>query len=251
MDPALLTRQLDSALTIRGKGRGGIMILDAGTVTLACRKYVHGGVLRAVTGKMFLSGLRALKEMEITSYLREMGFPVVDPFAVIVEDRILTKRLYFITVFEEEATDLLKFLAESGRMARYRKIRKLAEHIRQLEVLGIYHPDLHLNNVLIARDDKEMKFLDFDRSSRGNVTKKEVTNMIFRLNRYAEKMEKDGIITFTMRERMLFLRAYQRLSGFDIILEVEKKAKTKKFTSRLGWFIERLLYNNRRSNRQL
>jgi hypothetical protein len=249
-DPAQLTRQLTSARTIEGKGRGGIKILAAGAQNLACRQYMHGGLLRAATGDRFFSGSRALRELETTVYLQEKGFPVIEPFAVIVEDRFLRKRLYFITVLEKEATDLLQFLQTSGQWARYRLVRRLAKYIYLLETLGIYHPDLHLNNVLITKK-KVMKFLDFDKSRRGSVTKEEVVRMVFRLNRYAEKMEKKGIITFTMKERMLFLRTYQRLSGYDIISAVAKQAKTKKATSRIGWFVERLLYSSNRSSRQV
>lgn len=250
VDPALLSGQLGSAPTIKGKGRGGIKILKAGPLTLACRKYTHGGLFRALTGDTFFSGRRALKESEITSYLREKGFPVIEPFAVIVEDRFFRKSLYFISRFEEEANDLLQFLAHSGQMTRYRMIRHLARYIYLLETLGIYHPDLHLNNVLITKT-KEMKFLDFDKSRKGVVSKKEVIDMVFRLNRYAEKMERAGVITFTMKERVLFLRTYRRLSGHDIISEVAKRARAKKFTSRLGWFVERLLYSGNRSSRQV
>ena len=249
VDPAPLIRQLDTERTIEGKGRGGIKVLEAGGLSLACRKYTHGGLFRALTGDTFFSGGRALKELEVTSYLREKGFPVVEPFAVIVEDHSIRKGLYFITRFEEGSVDLLQFLETSSRWTRYRMIKRLARNIHLLVTLGIYHPDLHLNNVLITKA-KEMKFLDFDKSRKGVVSKREVTNMIFRLNRYAEKMEKKGVITFTMKERMLFLRTYRKLSGYDIITEVAKKAKAKKAASRAGWFVERMLYSNKRSSRQ-
>ena len=250
IDPALLTRQLGDARTIEGKGRGGIKVLEAGPLSLVCRKYTHGGLFRALTGDTFFSGRRALKELEITSYLRKKGFPVIEPFAVIIEERFPRKSLYFLTCFEEGSTDLLQFLAHCGQMARYRRIRRLAAHMQRLEVLGIYHPDLHLNNVLITKKG-EMKFLDFDKSRKGTVSRKQAINMIFRLNRYAEKMEKSGIITFTMKERMLFLRTYAKLAGYDITSAIAKKASAKKFTSRLGWFLEALLYSNKRSSRQL
>jgi hypothetical protein len=248
--PAVLTRQLASARTVKGKGRGGIKILDAGPLKLACRQYMHGGLFRAVTGDTFFSDRRALSEMETTLYLGDKGFPVIKPVAVIVENRVLRKRLYFVTAFEEGAVDLLQFLSDSGRMARYRLVRRLAQYIYLLETLGIYHPDLHLNNVLITKN-KEMKFLDFDKSRRGSVTKEEIVRMTFRLNRYAEKMEKAGVITFTMKERMLFLRTYRKLSGYDIISAVMKRAKRKKFTSRAGWLVERLLYSGNRSSRKV
>ena len=239
--PSLLIERLRDARTIEEKGRGGIGLLRVDDMTLACRKYVHGGLLRAVTGGCFLSSKRARSEIDITRYLFEAGFPVVEPFCVIVERRLFAKRLYFLSLFEEGAQDLLDYLAKAGQMARFRAIRRLGQLFFRLECLGVYHPDLHLNNVLITRDGK-MIFLDFDKSRSGGVSKAEVERMAWRLMRFAEKMERQGVITFSLKEKILFLRTYQRLSGYDILSSMEARAKTKRFTSRVGWYIEKLLY---------
>ena len=239
--PSLLIERLQGARTIEEKGRGGIGVLRVGPMTLACRKYVHGGLFRAVTGDRFLSGKRALDEIDITRYLWDAGFPVVEPFCVIVERRFFAKHLYFLSLFKEGAQDLLDYLAKAGQMARFRAIRRLGQLFFRLECLGVYHPDLHLNNVLITKDG-EMIFLDFDKSRRGGVSKAEVERMVWRLYRFAEKMERHGAITFSLKEKVLFLRTYRRLSGYDILSSMEARVKAKRFTSRMGWRIEKLLY---------
>jgi hypothetical protein len=241
VDPPTLINLFRTARAIEGKGRGGIGILRAGPLTLACRKYVHGGLFRVFTRDLFLAGGRALNEIEITCLLREGGFPVVEPFCAIVENRFLTKRLYLLTLFEEDAEDLLQFLATSGTMTRLRTIRRLALKLYQLERLGVYHPDLHLNNVLISKD-RGMLFLDFDKGMRGQLSKNDMARMFFRLNRFAEKMERSGAVTFTLKEKALFLRTYRRASGYDILSVMEGRVKAKRLSSRIGWFLEKMLY---------
>ena len=150
MEPALLINQLSTTEILQGKGREGIKILHAGDLTLACRKYVHGGLLRTFTGDIFFSSKRALQEMGALLYLREKGFPAIEPFCVIVEKRFFAKTLYLVTVFKKDASDLLEFLRISRQMARFRALRRVAHLLFSLELLGVYHPDLHLNNILIT-----------------------------------------------------------------------------------------------------
>ncbi|MBA4417880.1 MAG: hypothetical protein C0392_08220 [Syntrophus sp. (in: bacteria)] len=241
MEPALLINQLNGATILKGKGRGDIKILHAGDLTLACRKYVHGGLLRAFTGDIFFSEKRALQEMEAIRSLRENGFPAIEPFCVIVEKRFFAKTLYLVTVFKKDASDLLEFLKISGQMTRFRALRKVAQLFFSLELLGVYHPDLHLNNVLVT-PEKALIFLDFDKSRTGPLAKNDMARMFWRLNRFAEKMERMNYITITLKEKAYFLRVYRRLSGYDMVPNMEKGHETKKVVSRIGWFIERIFY---------
>lgn len=241
VDPDSLIGRLNEASTIDGKGREGIKLIHMGDMNLACRKYVHGGLLRAITSDIFLTGRRALSEMTITRYIEDQSFPVVSPFCIMIENRFLTKRLHFLTIFEENSIDFLEYLQRSGKMTRLRAVRRLAELLYRLEILGIYHPDLHLNNVLITAE-RRMVLLDFDRSRMGKITKKDILRMFWRLNRFAEKMEKKGLITFSLMEKTLFLRTYRKLSGSDLETEMNKKARTKGWVNRFGWLVEQLLY---------
>ncbi len=247
VEPSALIDQLDKGRVIENKGRGGIRIIHTGGLTLACRKYLHGGLLRAITGDIFFSSKRVIREIKVIIYLKDSGFPVVEPFAAIVKRRLLTKHLYLLTVFREGAVDLLDHLGTSSKMARLRSIRQLARLFCRLEELGIYHPDLHLNNVLMT-PDKGMVFLDFDKSSIKTFTKRDMARMFWRLNRFAEKMASHGRIFITPGEKVFFLRTYSRLAGYDMLAHMEKKAGLKTLSSKMGWFIENALYGHPRPN---
>jgi tRNA A-37 threonylcarbamoyl transferase component Bud32 len=239
--PASLVDAFSKARTLEQKGRGGIRILDLEGKKFACRKYIHGGLFRAITKDLFFGPERALKEMEILSYLESSGFPVVHPVAVFVEKRGIGTHPYLLTALEEDALDLPEFLKRSPRKTRYRTARELARLFLSLESLGVYHRDLHLNNVLVSTE-KGLIFLDFDRAYRKSITGKDMEQMFWRLNRYVEKMAKNGCINLDPRERALFLRTYEKLSGRQVMRAMEKGLNTKTLTAKIGWRIESFLY---------
>lgn len=241
LDPAILVRNFLKAKTVAGKGRGGIKIFPIDDFRVVSRKYLHGGLLRALTRDVFLSGQRAIDEMEILLYLEEHGFPVVHPYAVLVERGLMPKNLFMITRYVEGGTDLLDFFKGSPRKERRRIVVRMAGLLRRLETLGVYHPDLHLNNVIVTPRG-ELIFLDFDKAKRKTVTAKDVENMFWRLNRYTEKWEQRGHIRITDLEKELFLRAYGRLSGRDMRATMYTKTRAKRRIGRIGWFIESLFY---------
>jgi RIO-like serine/threonine protein kinase len=125
-----------------------------------------------------------------------------------------------------------------------RAIRDLARFLWRLENLGIYHPDLHLRNVLVKNDGR-LIFLDFDKACRKDISRKDMESMAWRLNRFAEKWEQKGYLRISMLERLLFLRTYSRLSGYNFEGEMTRKAKSKSLFSRAGWFFESILYGKR------
>jgi hypothetical protein len=241
VDPSLIVDELGKGRAVEGKGRGGITLITLDVLTLACRKYVHGGLFRAITGDTFFSARRAIKELEITCYLHDKGFPVVEPFAAVIKCGFLTKELHLLTLYKEGAVDLLDFLAGSERIGRLRAVRRLARLFYQLETLGVRHPDLHLNNVLVT-PTHDLLFLDFDKARIGTLTGRDMIRMFWRLNRYAEKMERKGAARFSDEERIFFLRTYTRLSGRDVSAEMTRRAGSKKVWSRVGWFVEKVLY---------
>ena len=203
------------------KGRGEIRILSVGGKLLACRKYIHGGLLRGFTGNIFFSGKRAAVEMEIMMYLENHGFPVVRPYGYITKRNLCTKDLYFLTFFEENAVDLVEFLRSSGQTKRMRVIRDLARLFFELGRLGVYHPDLHLENMLITKKHG-LRFLDFDKACLKAVTRQDMERMFWRLNRFAEKKERSGELVITVQEKALFLRVFERLSGYNVVEDIRK-----------------------------
>jgi len=248
IDSAFVIKQLSNPRDTIKKGRGEIKILSAGDKLLACRRYIHGGLLRGITGDTFFREKRASAEFEITMFLEENGFPVVRPCGYITKNNLCTKDLYFLTFFEENALDLLEFLKSARRKERLRIIKSLARFLFEMGKLGIYHPDLHLQNVLVTKATG-LLFLDFDRAYRKVVTKKDMENMFWRLNRFAEKKEKAGELTVTAEEKTLFLRTFEQLSGLHIMKDMAPQLGSKRLFYKLGWFLESFLYRRtRRAN---
>jgi 3-deoxy-D-manno-octulosonic acid kinase len=240
-EPVAFLRALAEAPVIPGKGRGGISMVEADGRKLVARKYVHGGFFRVLTGDLFLDWRRALREAEIMSYLREKGCPVVTPFCVVVEQRSFAYRLHLVTVLEEGAVDLLRQLEASSRRQRLRIARQFAEALRHLEQAGVFHPDLHLRNVLVTPEGK-LVFLDFDRARRKVIGRRDMESMLRRLGRFVDKMERQGRFSATELEKALFLRTYARLSGMDLTRGLARSVKRAGLRHRVGWFVESLFY---------
>ena len=148
-------------------------------------------------------------------YLRERGFPVAAPFAAVIEKLFILRRLYLITLFEEDAVGLLDYLHTCKKRERMRVAVRLAELLWGLQQAGVYHRDLHLRNVLVTRENR-LILLDFDRAAKKPLTPGDVESMVRRLGRFTEKMERQGRLRVGVMEKTLFLRRYARLSGYDM-----------------------------------
>jgi hypothetical protein len=250
VDLSALIGSLANARNLENKGRGGIRIVNLAGKPVACRKYIHGGLFRGITGDIFFSGKRAIDEFQIMLYLQEKGFPIVSPCCVITKNYLLTKNPYILTYYEENSVDLLEFLSKASRKERYRVIKIFAELMWRMEGLGVYHPDLHLNNVLVQSGTRALLLLDFDRARRKSISEEDMERMFWRLNRYADKMEREGRGKMESKEKLLFLRAYGRFSGSDMTGRMAAKAVRKSLLSKLGWSFEGLFYR-RQTNSKL
>lgn len=243
------------------KGRGGIKILHIENRKIACRQYIHGGIFRFFTGDAFFSAKRSINEIELLIYLEKAGIPAVKPFCIIEERRFLFKKLHILTIFEENTKNLTDYLVSAQDRQRLRLAKKIAYLFWMLEQSGVYHPDLHLDNMLFRDKIKcpgngsqptfnqggtgvsgDIILIDFDRARRKRLSKKDVEDMFWRLNRYIEKMEKKGGLRIGSKEKTLFLRTYERLSGSEITESMKASLKYKQLASRIGWKIESFFY---------
>ncbi len=248
IDPASVLDGLSRPENTLKKGRGEVTLFYAGTDRLVCRKYVHGGLLRALTGEVFYSPKRAARELDVTLYLEEQKFPVVSPYGYIAEKTGLTMSLFFLTFYKEHKSDLFEFLQSAGARERLRAIRGLSTLLFRMGSLGVYHPDLHLRNILVAGDGS-LVFLDFDKAERKVVGEKDMANMFQRLDRYVEKQRKAGLLAVTMREKIYFLRVYERLKGGRVSRTMERTLVRGQRVYGLGWLVESLFYG-RPKNRE-
>lgn len=225
-----------------GRGAPGVFDFDGNTFVI--RQYLHGGWLRGVTKGAFLGEGRAFDELDTTAYLEESGFPVVKPFGYISRKKIIANELFFITFFVDDARDLVGYFRSSDVRERLRMAKKLAIYFYRLGRLGIYHPDLHLRNVLVDKHN-ELLFLDFDKAYQKKITLDDYEEMFWRLDRYARKYSSQFGTPIDDRERAIFLRTFERVSGQEIISRMQANRDKKERSSRIGWLIDRALYNRK------
>ena len=240
VDPVVLVGRLSAPQGKIQKGRGSVKILSLGNRLLACRKYLHGGLLRALTGEVFFTAKRAEREFKITAYLEENRYPVVSPLGYLVEKKWAAKSLYFLSYFEDNLGDLLELLKKGSGKARLRAVRDLSRLLAVMGKLGVYHPDMHLQNVLVT--GRGLVFLDFDKAYRKKVTKKDMERMFWRLNRFAEKKEKAHELLISGKEKALFLRVFERSWGEKITDDMVKRLEGMRRKYRFGWFLESFFY---------
>lgn len=247
VDAALIMKEFSNPHDALKRGRGEIKILPMGNKLLACRKYIHGGLLRGITGDIFFSEKRAAAELEIMVFLEERGFPVVHPCGYITKNNLLTKDLYLLTLFEENAHDFLEFMRLSPRKERLRAVKNLALLFSEMAKLGIYHPDFHLQNVLVTQK-RRILFLDFDKAYRKTITKRDFKKMLWRLNRFADKKAKTGEFSATLEEKAFFTRIVERATGHHLIEDIKKEFTEKRRFRDVGWFLESFFYRKNRNS---
>ncbi len=140
--------------------------MEAAGLKLAVRAYRHGGLFRAFTRSLFLDSRRAISEGETLAHLLRDGRPGRRPLLPPSSKGVLLfKRLYLVTVFEEGAVNLLEYMKTAGKERKGGRHAGPCPPPRQMEQAGVYHRDLHFQNVLVTLESRLM-LLDFDRAAR-------------------------------------------------------------------------------------
>jgi len=216
---------------------------------MVLRQYSHGGVLRALTGNLYLFGARSFQELALTEEIRSSGIPTVSSLGAI-HHRIFFPfyQAYFLSIEVPRAIDLIQFFQETVAMPssetlslKRKTIRSAGLLIRQFHQAGFFHGDLQLKNILVAGD--QLLLIDFDRSYRKPaLSVQERIKNLLRLNRSVEKWKRLGV-PITRTDRWRFFTAYTE--GDKKIQEVmERLLRTYSLRflfQRLGWAIEKVL----------
>jgi len=157
------------AVAMFGRGDMRSVKLSDGATALF-RRYRHGGLFGALTGKWFFSWPpRPFRELSITEELRRRGFPTVEVFAACVErTRGPFYRGWLVTRQLEEAKDLWDGL-QSGLcqgVGMETTLKAVATAVRRMHREGVYHRDLNLKNILIrpTATGVESHVIDFDKA---------------------------------------------------------------------------------------
>jgi serine/threonine protein kinase len=216
---------------------------------MVLRQYLHGGLLRAITGSLYLFGSRSFRELLITEEIRSCGIPTVQSIGAI-HHRVFFSvyQAYFLSLEAAHAKDLTQYFQEIGAqpsqenlLLKRKTIRSVGFLIRQFHKAGFFHGDLQLKNILVAGD--QILLIDFDRSYRKPMlpVQKMMGNLL-RLNRSAEKWKRLGL-PITRTDRWRFFLAY---AGNDQIIRKAMKRTLQTyslrfFLYRLGWTVEKIL----------
>jgi hypothetical protein len=158
---------------MRGRGISYGVTLPAGAAThdatpVVVRRNRHGGVLRFLTGELFLLPTRAPLELEIALRLEAAGiatpevvacaiYPVLGAFG---RSDVMTRRL-------PAGGDLPDVWRAADALARDFLLVSVGSLLRDLAAAGAWHADLNLKNIYIAGDVRAPQafLLDVDRVS--------------------------------------------------------------------------------------
>ena len=216
---------------------------------MVLRQYSHGGLLRALTGKLYLFGMRSFRELAITEEIRSCGIPTIQPIGAIHRSIFpIFYKAYFLSLEVPRAKDLIQYFKEivaspsrENLLLKRKTIRSVGFLIRQFHKAGFFHGDLQLKNILVAGD--QILLIDFDRSYRKpTLPVQKMMKNLLRLNRSVEKWKRRGL-PITRTDRWRFFLAY---AGDDQKIR-EVMARTLRTYSlrflfyRLGWTVERIV----------
>jgi tRNA A-37 threonylcarbamoyl transferase component Bud32 len=201
--------------TVEGRRIHTVLELP-GEARAVVRHYVHGGLLRKVTGSRYAGSERFFEEIRVSEHLRASGVNTPEVLGLFIQ----TGKLGFcrgalVTRMVEGGKDLLEFLQSdegisqvADPVSKRALIRSAAQQTRRMHDAGVCHADLHIKNLLLAPDGR-IFILDLDRASirRKLGRTRRLANLI-RLGRSLEKTGVDSVVTG--RDTYVFFLEYLR-----------------------------------------
>lgn len=159
---ALLGDSETTPFEAAGRGSVGLFKLaDGEGVLRRCRR---GGVVGKLVNEGYLFKNRPLAEFRVHEYLYDAGVSVPEPLGVMWDQRgpvyrgaIATRRV--------EAVGLRKRLAEPNG-GEDSLLNSVGQLIASMHGAGVYHADLHVENILV--DGENAYLIDFDNARRYN-----------------------------------------------------------------------------------
>ena len=181
------------------------------------KHYEHGGLFRKITRDIFLGNSRPFRELAILEVASRKGVPVPQVLAARV-DRILGPFYRGEIAYKEipDSSNLLEYLNRLNQKPLKEKIfqkreiiNSLAEVIKKMHTLGIYHGDLNVKNVLIQNVGKKVGvyLVDFDCSKiKDSLTLRDRLNNLNRFHRSCQKWK----APITATDKLRFFLAYSK-----------------------------------------
>ncbi len=198
------------------KGRGGVTVLNfKHGIQAVARDYRRGGALAFLLRQSYLDPERPQRELHLLLKLHKKGVPVVTPLAALAKKQGLFYRLRLLTELLPGAMPLPAFLARYPRL-RGAAIEEAGRVVRLAFAAGLWHPDLHPDNLLayIPEDAEdtagkapEVRLLDLDRAElRKKLSTEEQDRMLLRMARYLRRHEEDLPVEYTTPDHLRFLK---------------------------------------------
>jgi tRNA A-37 threonylcarbamoyl transferase component Bud32 len=213
---------------------------------MVLRRYLHGGLLRAVTRGLYAFGSRSFQELALTEEIRSAGIPTIRPIGAVHQSSIFQfYRAYLLTLEVPGARNSIQFFQDIGShpvgevLALKRKlIRAAGRLVRQFHDSGFFHADLQLRNFLIA--DHHVLLIDFDRSLRmQNLPEKMRMKNLLRLNRSLDKWKRQGLpVTFSDRLRFFLAYAGEDPKARDVLRKALRTYSFSTLLHRWRWALE-------------
>jgi tRNA A-37 threonylcarbamoyl transferase component Bud32 len=202
-------------------GRRPLLDLETQAGSFLVRRFVHGGLLRFLTGERFRDPSRPFRELAAAASLARAG--VDTPQVAAARARAAPGwgwRLEIVTRRVEGAVDLDEVLAiaRAGRLPRsaLRRIARAAGSlVRAMHDAGCRHADLTTKNMLVDRGalaggTPRTWILDLDRARVGaGISREERTANLARLHRYVARREDLHGRALARTDLLRFLAGYE------------------------------------------
>ncbi|MEL6428005.1 MAG: lipopolysaccharide kinase InaA family protein [Planctomycetota bacterium] len=242
-------------------GREPLGLLDLGGRSALVRRFVHGGLARRLTGRVFRDPTRAFRELRASEALRALGIPTP---SVLAARAVSVRGGYELSLVVERLAgtrDVGRLFGDvrAGRAPKGALRRALVDVGRLISALhgvGFHHADLQPANVLVRSDgERGAVVLDLDRSvfmtpaGEADVPAADPVPLpearraanLGRLWRHVRRREERYGAVLDERDLALFLSAYglerTRIGGFG--RAVDAAADRRGALHRFGWWLER------------
>lgn len=137
---------------MRGRGAVYAVVLPGNNVEVVVRRNSHGGLLRRLTGELFIRPTRAPLELATSLRLAAVGIPTPEIIAyaeypllgLFARSDVMTRRL----PPGGDAPEVWR--AAQGAAERDELLQAIAGLLRALAAAGAWHADLNLKNIYLA-----------------------------------------------------------------------------------------------------
>jgi len=181
-------------------GRGGTRLVRAAGHEVVVRPYRRGGLVARLLHDTYIGRQpRPFRELKTLDALRRRGAPVIEVYGAAVHWLLPgCYRGWLATRYRAGSRTLWEWFADAPPSPlRARVLTEVGYAARRLHDLGGWHPDLNLNNILVATgaasDAIEVTFIDFDMTGSAQHLPRTPHADLARFERSARKLDPAGM----------------------------------------------------------